>query len=121
MKIMWVLVLLILMGCGKNGGDDPLPPIPEVLCDMTVIWEIPVERTNGSELLREDILKYTIFVNEKPGVDESTLELEIDITDQNLTQWRIDDVTEGEHWFYMTVTDRDNLESTFSNELQKDC
>jgi hypothetical protein len=117
----WILVLLILSGCGGRGKNPPKPPDPKITCDMVVSWEIPVERTDGSELLIEDIAKYTIFVNEEQGVQESTLELEIDIMNQFLTQWRINKLDKGDHWFYMTVTDSENRESTFSNEIPKTC
>jgi len=110
---------LILVGCG--GGNSPNPPDPTIGCDALVIWEIPVERTDGSELLIEDISKYSIFINKEPSVEETTLERVVDITDNALTQWNIPKLTEGEHWFYMTVTDDENRQSTFSNIIAKTC
>lgn len=115
------LILLIVYGCGGSGNKPPKPPDPSLECDAIVNWIIPTERTDGSELLPTDIDKFTIFINAEPGVNESTLERVVDIIDNSLTQWTVPELSEGEHWFYMTVTDIENRESTFSNELTKIC
>lgn len=117
-----VAIFLILVGCTQGGeGTYPNPPDPVIECDALVTWEIPVERTDGSELLIEDIAKYSIFINKEPNVEKITLERVVDITDNALTQWKIPELSEGEHWFYMTVTDDENRQSTFSNIIAKTC
>ena len=110
---------MILAGCGGN-GDKPKPPDPQI-CDALVTWESPKERTNGEEFTPNQISKYTLFISSEPDVETSSLEMEIDILDGFLTQWRVDDLSEGPHWFYMTVTDLEDRESTFSNLKTKTC
>lgn len=111
--------LLILAGCG-GGGSPPSPPNP-VGCTAAVQWEPSGERTDGTPMPVEEIAKFTIFVSNSPEIVEGALELEVDITDRHLTAWEVPDLRPGQHWFYMTVTDTEGRESTYSNVQGKQC
>ena len=115
-------IFLILYGCGGGGSSPPKPPDPVIECDAIVIWGTPTERTDGTELLLEDIAKFTIYVNSEPSVEEISLERVVDIENMPATtQWEIPELSQGEHWFYMTVTDDEDRQSTFSNIKSKIC
>jgi len=99
--------------------SPPAPPIP-TFCSAILEWGPPVSRMDGSPISIEELSKYTIYVNEEEGRNESTLVLVIDITDPSLVSWEIRNIDLQTHWFYMTVTDKSwpwNLTSPYSNEL----
>ena len=117
-----LLVLVILAGCD---GGAPVSSLaerpPQATCSAIVTWEPPAERTDGSELTKEELQKFTIYINRRDDVDENNLISIIDITDTDIVTWEVSDLTPGKKYFYMTVTDTDGRTSTFSNILSKLC
>ena len=113
-----ILLLLLLSSCGKGGGfsNPPLEP-----CSAILLWAVPKFRINDKPLPLDELAKITIFVNRLSGFRKEFIEFTVDITDVNLIQWEIKDLNRGRHWFYLTVTDTDNIESGFSNEEFKIC
>lgn len=118
----YILALLfVLVGCegGAQPGYLPIPPSKD--CTAIVTWETPIERTDGTELKIEDISKFTLYVNRRNDVDDTTLILTMDITDPNLITWQFENLVPGPNYFYMTVTDKEGNTSTYSNIKGKIC
>ena len=120
-KSIWILV--ILCGChGKSSSppDDPSPPLPEY-CAANIIWEAPTMRKNGASLSPEDFEKFTIYVADKPGKNDSDLIMVIDVLDKYTITYRIEKLPYQESYIYLTVTLTDGRVSQFSPEWSWDC
>jgi hypothetical protein len=113
-RLALVLIALNLQSCD-------LSQVPGGTCEALVSWEAPTQRTDGSDFTKEDISNFTLFINSEQSIDTITLERVIVIEDGYLVQWKVEYLTPGDHWFYMTVTDTEGNQSTFSNELVKNC
>ena len=112
----WVLILcLILAGC--DGGADTSP----YSCIATLTWNPPDTTIDGTPITTNDLSKYTIYMSEQPEVADHFIELVVDITDVNMITMEIRDISRGQHWFYLTVTDVEDRISPFSNVLGKEC
>lgn len=114
-----IAVVLLLAGC--SGGDPPGQPDPTDICTAVVDWEIPSTFINGEQLLHSDLLRLTIYVNDKSGMAQSTISRVEELTDVYLIQWTVKNLPSGEHWFYMTITSTNGEVSAVSNELSKVC
>jgi hypothetical protein len=123
MKI-WQLLLVvpIFSSCGGGASTESLGFLPEpATCSAVVTWEPPTETTDGTEISVEDISKFTIYINRRDDVTEETLVGIIDVMDTKQITYRIDNISKGRKFFYMTATDHEGNESTFSNILSKLC
>ena len=119
-KLPLILLSLILVGCGgSSSSDNSVAPI--ATCSAVLTWEPPYDRIDGTPITTEELEKFTIYVNRRESVEETTLVAVIDITDTNIITWRVDNLPKGQKYFYMTVTDTDGRTSTFSNILNKLC
>lgn len=120
-----LIALLLLAGCGGQNGDNPAwppdPTDPNNICTATLDWAPPTGRMDTTPLRVEELQKFTIYINDAEGMEEARITMVIDLTDVYLIQWEIRNLPAGRHWFYMTVTDLDNLVSAYSNELTKVC
>ena len=101
MKRIALLLLLVLTGC--DGGGQTVPTSE---CIATVTWELPTTRLDGTPISAEDLSKITIYMSEAPFTDDMYKELVVDIPNTFLMTWEVDNIPDGEHWFYLTVTDR---------------
>lgn len=124
MKWFPLVLAIILVGCGgSDGGTKSLAnnKPPQATCSATVIWEPPTERTDGTPITTDEMEKFTIYVNKQNNVTDNTIVAVIDITDVNTTDFTIQELSRGQKYFYMTVTDTEGRVSTFSNILNKLC
>lgn len=113
MKWLFLTLLVILAGC-DSGSKSPKT------CSATVVWEPPTETTDGHELRLEDIEKFTIYISSRFSVDPEDLISVNNITDPNTIVWEMR-VDKGRNYFYMTVTDKGGVVSTYSNIILKQC
>lgn len=114
-----LLPLLLLAGCDLWG--DKAPPEPPVVdCSAFLQWVAPTERADGTPLLISELSKFTIYVSESSEPEDMLIEMVIDISDPNLISWEVFELSH-KHWFWVTATDTDNLESGPSNVVDKDC
>jgi len=118
MKYLVLLTSLLLVGCEGGDGTVPLPPTE---CTATLTWEAPIETIDGTPITTQDFIKYTIYMSEEPEVEDHFIELVTDVTDVNMITMEIRDIPDGQHWFYLTVTDIENRVSPHSNVLGKLC
>lgn len=120
----WI-ILLILAGCNSGSNKVPLPPPivepPQIQCIATLFWELPTHRIDNTILPQNEIAKLTIYMSSANSTLEEYLELIIDIENVGITSWIIYDLTTGDHWFYASVTDLNDLTSNFSNLVNKTC
>jgi hypothetical protein len=115
----YLVLLGLLVGCGGN-GSPPQPPVP-TFCSAFLEWGPPEFRMDGSPITVAELAKYTIYVNEEGGRNQSTLVLVVEVQNPNTVSWEIRNLDLTSHWFYMTVTDTKDRTSPYSNELTKDC
>lgn len=121
MKWFPLVLVIILVGCGGSDGGTTNNKPPQATCSATVIWEPPTERTDGSPITTEEMQKFTLYINRRNDVTEETLAAVIDITDVNTRDYTVQELSRGQKYFYMTVTDTEGRVSTFSNILNKLC
>ena len=116
-----VLLTILVGSCSGGENTSTLPELPPVICIATLTWEYPVAMLDGTIISQKDLQKLTIYVNEMEGYNQETLEMVEDILDVNIISWEIKPLSPGVHWFYLTVTDVKNIESGYSNEMNKIC
>lgn len=119
MKKILLVLSLVLAGCGEGAGTFNLPPAAKT-CSATLTWEAPYDRIDGTPLTTAELQKYTIYVNRRDSVETNSLITIIEVTDTNLITYETE-VPKGVKYFYMTVTDTEGRESTFSNILSQIC
>ncbi len=120
MKTSFLIFMLLLVGCSGDKANYPKPPII-VSCEAGIEWSAPGFRMDGSDLLPEDIEKFTIYVSEDPDPQAQMISLVIEVDDPAAVSWTIYDLGLREHWFWVTVTETGGLESAPSNVEGKDC
>ena len=101
----------------NTGGVLP----PPATCNVTITWEAPYDRIDGTPITTEELEKYTIYISHQEDTKPSTLITIVDVTDTDLITFEIKGLSKGQKYFYMTVTDTEHRESTFSNILNKLC
>ena len=114
--IKWLPILILLVSC--EGGDTTVPTSD---CIATLTWELPTQRLDGSIITLTDLSKVTIYMSEAPFTDDFYIESVSDVTNTMLVTWEVKNIAEGQHFFYLTVTDQDNNVSAYSNILGKVC
>jgi hypothetical protein len=136
-----LLALFVLAGCGggSSGGFSNQPtaedqntltssnngalPLPAT-CEATLVWERPYDRQDGTPFTPEEILQYTIYISHQDSTKDSAVItiIEVDVSDNpSVEAITIDGISKGQKYFYMTITDKDNRVSSFSNILNKHC
>ena len=121
MKWYPLILAIILVGCGGSEGGTTYNKPPQATCSATIMWEPPTERTDGSPITTDEMEKFTIYVNRIEDVTDNTLVAVVDVTDVNTKDFTIQELSRGQKYFYMTVTDTEGRTSTFSNILNKLC
>jgi hypothetical protein len=80
-----------------------------------LIWEIPITRTDGSELPVKEIAGYRIWL----GTSSDNLHVVADLNDGSATSYTVTGLTADTYYFAVTVYDIDNIESGFSTIISK--
>ncbi len=79
---------------------------PAIAADVTLTWDSPTERENGSQLPATEIGGYIV----KNGNDLLTVE-------GNINELTIPDLPPGEYFFSVATVDTDGLKSAFSETV----
>ena len=114
-KLLLLVLVAALVSC--DGGGITLP----TGCDANVNWSPPTERLGGAPLSVEELEKFTIYVSKTGDTDQKELERVLDVNDTYLISWRVENLGQGTHWFYMTATDTEGNVSGYSNILSMTC
>ncbi len=77
----------------------------------TLSWSHPAQNSDGSPLL--DLSRYRVYIGNKPGSYDKTLELEADLTQVTV------DLLPGHYFFAISGFDSSNNESKLSPEVSK--
>lgn len=112
--------MVVLAGCGEGASTFSMPP-SAATCTATLTWEPPYDRIDGTPITTQELEKYTIYINRRETVDTNTLIAIIEVRDTNMITLEVDKIPKGIKYFYMTVTDTEGRESTFSNILSQIC
>ena len=122
MKKLILILALVLAGCWDKSDNNNSGGTPIVQCSAVVRWEPPYYRNNGSEFKLSDIQKFTIYVSSGADYDTMYRVMEVELTDSSLIEYEIRNIPyAGQLFFYMTVTDKDDQRSNYSNVLDKQC
>ena len=118
---------LMLVGCGGGGGGSDsssnvsnVPsqeqPVDDIKVDTSaqLSWTFPSKRADGSDLELPEIATFRIYHTTDDVDFEETFEV-----DGDETKLIIEDLSEGEHYFAITVVDSNGLESDLSEPVQK--
>jgi len=81
----------------------------------TLSWVAPSTRTDGEPLSMSEIDGYRIYM----GNTASDLVPVLDINDSSVTQYTLDNLPTGTHYFSVTTYDTDGAESSYSNIVSK--
>ncbi len=116
---------LMLVGCGGGGGDssssssgvaaqEQVADELETERSAQLSWTFPSKRADGSDLDLPEIATFRVYHTTDDVDFEEVFEVNGDET--NLI---IENLSEGEHYFAITVVDTNNLESDLSEPVQK--
>jgi fibronectin type 3 domain-containing protein len=110
-----ILTSLILSACGAgytgSSGDSRGSTTGVVLS-----WAAPSSRTDGSYISPSELQGYRIYY----GTTPDNLSLLVDLNDESITDYTINDLPAGSYYFAVTAYDADGVESAFSNVINKD-
>jgi hypothetical protein len=81
----------------------------------TLKWIAPSSREDGSALSLSEINGYRIYM----GDSANSLEIKMDINDSSVTEYTVTDLPLGDHYFSVTVYDKEYNESEYSNIIVK--
>ena len=125
--ILPVLMTTLLMACGGGGGSDgggsgsgsgssssidapidaPIVPLGAV----TLAWDAPLDRADGSPLQPGEIEGYRIYY----GTAEGNYPHRIDVNDGTVVQITLTDLAPGTYYFVMTTLDTSGHESKYTS------
>jgi hypothetical protein len=114
---------LMLVGCGGGGGSDTSKNISDVPAQEQPVdvdsaaqlsWTYPSKRADGSDLDLPEIATFRIYHT----TDDDNFEESFEVNGDE-TALIVEDLSEGEHYFAITVVDTNGLESDFSEPVSK--
>lgn len=129
MRNLLYLVILVLCACG---GSSP-PSTPNIVvtvpddpteCWINLTWTAPTERIDETPLSIDELDFYTIWIwdiHVQDALDIDTPPMLLIQIEAVLISYEIRALDMGTHYFSLTVTDNDGLESDQSNEAEKLC
>lgn len=91
----------------------PTEPSTPQKVSASVEWMIPTTRENGADLPLGEIGGYVIIYRR---TDQLTY-TEVEISDQTITEYIIENLDAGEYEFLITAYDTDNLFSSYSDPI----
>jgi Fibronectin type III domain len=112
--IILVLMINLLMACGGGSGGSSSAGAPAVSASaVTLTWNPPMTRKDGSPLAPGEIGGYRLYY----GTTEGNYIYSIDINDGTAESATVTDLTAGKYYFVITTYDTEGRESDFSPVL----
>ena len=103
--------LLIACGGGGGGGNSSAGSIAVPANTVTLAWDAPLERADGSPLAPGEIAGYRIYF----GMAEGDYPNRIDVNDGTVVQVTLTDLSPGTYYFVLTTQDIAGNESVYSS------
>jgi hypothetical protein len=98
-----------LIGCGGGGsGIVRETPPPD---SITIAWDAPIKRTDGSDLPGSEVAGYTVHY----GLSSNQYTNSIIVNDS--TTFTIGNLSPGTYYFAVKISDSFGYESDFSDEV----
>jgi hypothetical protein len=108
--------IVIQVGDGTTTSELPTFEITvegATLGNTTLSWMPPTENADGSPLL--DLAGFYVYW----GTDPQNLAFSVAIDNPGITSYVVEGLTPGTYYFAVTAFNADNMESTFSNTVNK--
>lgn len=96
----------------SSSGSLPNPPSPQ-LQEITLQWQSPSTRSDGSPLSLSEIAGYNIYYSQQPGQFSNS----VYVKGGYKMQVTIEGLASGRYYLTMTTIDDLGLESNFSSQL----
>ncbi len=112
-----VLIALALYGCGGGGGgtgDSSITPgsgSPAASSSVTLNWEAPGTRVDGTAMAIEDIAGYKLHYGSSSGSYTGSIDV------GNSNSYTMEDLPAGTYYFAVTAYDLNGNESAYSPEV----
>ena len=112
---LFLLFTTVITACGGGGGDNgggssSAGAVLNTTSSVTLAWDAPQTRANGTPLTPGGIAGYRIYY----GTKEGDYPYHIDLNDGTATQVTITDLSPETYYFVITTYDTNELESTYS-------
>ena len=88
----------------------------ETMGTATLSWEIPTSRSDGTPLALSEIEGYRLYI----GPSQDNLSIFMDLNDGSITNYTVNNLPIGNHYFSVTTYDTDGNESPYSNIAMKE-
>jgi hypothetical protein len=109
--LIFSLFAIIIYSCGGGGSNEKSSNSSIIKLE----WTPPSIRTNGAYLSINNLRGYRIY----HGLSSESLELIVDIEDSSVTEYEVELYNKGTHYFALTAYDTNNLESNYSQLVEK--
>lgn len=108
-----ISTLLILTACGGSGSTSSTDTASQTVSatdSINLSWIPPTTRADGSFLETSELAGYRIYM----GTSSNELTPIIDLVNDNITQYQVENLTTGSYYFAITAYDQDGVESSLS-------
>lgn len=107
-----VLIAFMLSGCGGGStGADSGAESPAASSSVTLNWNSPSTRVDGSAMTTEELAGYKIHYGSSSGNYSATIDV------GNVTSYTVDALTAGTYYFSVSAYDLNGNESPGSTEI----
>ena len=110
-----ILISIILTACG-GGSSDATSDSRTTSSSVVLSWTAPSSRADNSYLPLSELQGYRVYY----GTSEDDLSMLVDLNDDTITEYSVDNLPSGSYYFAITAYDLDGMESGLSNVVNKD-
>ena len=113
-----ILLSAILTGCNDNTSTTQNTSASQGSTSkdsVNLAWSIPTTRIDGSYLPLDELAGYRIYM----GTKANDLHQLVDLKDETITQYTVDNLSSGDYYFAISAFDSDGLESGLSQVIVK--
>ncbi|MCU7844541.1 MAG: fibronectin type III domain-containing protein [Candidatus Thiodiazotropha sp. (ex Monitilora ramsayi)] len=108
----------VLTACGNNSSttsqnSEASPPV-NAKDTVNLSWIAPSTRADGTYISPNELAGYKVYM----GSSASNMEPLVDLNDDTITQYTVNDLPAGSYYFAVSAYDADGLESGYSQVIQ---
>jgi fibronectin type 3 domain-containing protein len=115
-----LMLTSLLSGCGINESSESSNTASQqvIVSDDSVnlSWLAPSTRSDGDYLSNSELAGYKVYM----GSSANNLTQLVDLNDDQITDYTVDNLESGSYYFAVTAYDNDGLESGFSQVIRVD-